>query len=100
MKANIVGPMGKIFKEYDAKKYADFGCTTCHGPKFQTPKDFLPKLTFNKTKFVVAPDKAAILKFMEEKVVGPMATQMGEKPFDMATKTGFGCGGCHTIDMK
>jgi len=25
---------------------------------------------------------------------------MGLKPYDPATHEGFGCGGCHTIDMK
>jgi hypothetical protein len=29
-----------------AKRYAEFGCKTCHGPKFKEPKEFLPKLTF------------------------------------------------------
>jgi hypothetical protein len=100
MKANIKPQMSKVFQDYDAKKYAEFNCVTCHGPKFQTPKDFLPKLTLAGGKFAVTADKAGILKFMGEKVVPEMAKQMGEKPFDPATKTGFGCGGCHTIDMK
>ncbi len=99
MKANVVPHMAPIFKGQDAKRYADFGCVTCHGPDYKTPKDFLPKLTFKGKDFVVAADKQAILKFMH-KVAPEMATAMGDKPFDPATKTGFGCGGCHTIEMK
>jgi hypothetical protein len=97
MKANIAPALGKVFQERDAKKYASFGCITCHGPKYQAPKDFLPKLTMKGGKFAGKPD---MLKFMGEKVVPAMATAMGEKPFDPATKTGFGCAGCHTVEMK
>lgn len=97
MKANIAPAMGKVFQEKDAKKYKDFGCITCHGPKYQAPKDFLPKLTMKGGKFQ---GKADTIKWMQEKVVPAMAPAMGEKPFDPATKTGFGCAGCHTVDMK
>jgi hypothetical protein len=34
---------------------------------------------------------------MSEKVVPDMAAALGEKPFDPATNTGFGCGGCHEV---
>ncbi len=97
MKTNIVPAMAKVFQDKDAKKYASFGCVTCHGPKYQAPKDFLPKLTMKGGKFS---GKADTIKFMMEKVVPAMAPAMGEKPFDPATKTGFGCAGCHTVDMK
>ena len=29
-----------------------------------------------------------------------MAPAMGQQPDDMKTNTGFGCKGCHTVDMK
>ncbi len=97
MKTNIAPTMAKVFQENDAKKYASFSCVTCHGPKYQNPHEFLPTLTMKAGKFV---GKPAIIKFMMEKVVPAMAPAMGEKPFDPATKTGFGCGGCHTVEMK
>jgi len=89
--------MAKVFQTQDAKRYAEFGCKTCHGPKYQAPKDFLPKLTMKGGKFAGKPE---VLKFMGEKVVPEMAAAMGEKPYDPATKEGFGCGGCHTIEVK
>ncbi|MFO0612599.1 MAG: hypothetical protein U0414_08435 [Polyangiaceae bacterium] len=101
MSKAIVPAMKPVFSEFDAAKYGKFGCETCHGPQRKAPKDFLPKLTLKGGKeFVVSPDKAAVLKFMMEKVTPEMAKAMGEKPYDPATKTGFGCGGCHVIDMK
>lgn len=96
----IVPTMKPVFQEFDGAKYGKFACATCHGPNMKTPKEFLPKLTLAGTTFKVAPDKAAMLKFMMEKVTPKMAEAMGEKPFDPATKTGFGCGGCHVVEMK
>lgn len=101
MKKNVVPEMGPVFKAFDAKRYAEFSCKTCHGPKFKLPKDFLPKLTFNKEGKLISPsDEPALAKFMSEEVAPHMAAAMGLKPFDMATHTGFGCGGCHAVQMK
>jgi mono/diheme cytochrome c family protein len=97
MKANVVAPMAKVFQASDTKRYADFGCMTCHGPKFLEPKAFLPKLTMKNGKFVAKPET---VKFMAEKVVPAMASAMGEAPWDPKTKQGFGCGSCHVIDVK
>ena len=38
-------------------------------------------------------------KFMGEKVSPQMAALFGKKPYDPATNEGFGCGGCHKINM-
>src|SRR3954467_15022609 len=70
MKKNVVPEMGPVFKAFDAKRYAEFSCKTCHGPKFQLPKDFLPKLTFSKEGKLISPsDEPALAKFMGEEVV-------------------------------
>ena len=100
MKKNVVPEMGPVFKAYDAKRYAEFGCKTCHGPKFQEPKDYLPKLTFKDGKLASPSDEPQLAKFMAEQVVPHMATALGLKPFDMTTHTGFGCGGCHNVQVK
>ena len=97
MKANVAPRMAKVFQALDAKKYADFGCVNCHGPKYLPPKEFLPHLAMKKGKFAGKPET---LKFMMEKVVPEMASAMGEPPWDPATKQGFGCGNCHVIDAK
>jgi hypothetical protein len=99
MKAKVVGPMGKAFKDHDATKYGDFGCKTCHG-KGQNPHDFLPHLTFSGGTITQFKDKPEISKWMHEVVEPQMAGAMGAQPYDMKTNTGFGCKGCHTVDMK
>jgi hypothetical protein len=100
MKKNVVPEMEPVFKGFNAKRYAEFSCKTCHGPKFKEPKEYLPRLTFKDGKITAFAEKPEIAKFMAEQVVPHMATAMGMKPFDPATHTGFGCGGCHTVQMK
>jgi hypothetical protein len=100
MKKNVVPAMAPVFQAFDGKKYADFGCKTCHGSAFKLPKDHLPHLTFKDGKLKEAAEKPEMAKFMMEKVTPAMVTAMGAKPYDPQAHTGFGCGGCHTIDMK
>jgi hypothetical protein len=97
MKTVVKPQMAKVFQAHDGAKYADFGCATCHGPKMSPkPKDFLPKLDLTPDGFKkMMGDKPDMVKFMHEQVVPAMATAMGDKPYDPATKTGFGCTGCH-----
>jgi len=100
MKAKVMPKMKPVFEGHDATKYANANCATCHGPKYQNPHEFLPKLTFKDGNITAFAEKPEISKWMAEKVVPEMAAAMGEKPFDPETKTGFGCGGCHTVEMK
>lgn len=102
MKKNVVPEMEPVFKAFDDKRYANFSCKTCHGPKFKDPKEFLPQLTFKDGK-LIAPAGAKVAKvseFMGKEVVPHMATALGLEPYDMATGKGFGCHGCHEVKMK
>jgi hypothetical protein len=100
MKKNVIGPMGTVFQAHDAAKYKDFTCKACHGPEYKNPKDFLPHLTFKDGKMTAFAEKPDVAKFMASSVTPAMAQAMGAKPFDPQTHQGFGCNGCHTVDMK
>lgn len=100
MKANVMPKLGPLFQAVDAKKYADFGCTTCHGPDKKEPKAFLPHLTMKGGKLTCFAEKPEVSKFMAEKVSPAMADALGLPHYDPKTQKGFGCGGCHVIDMK
>jgi hypothetical protein len=100
MKKKVVPPMTKTFQDYDAKKYAEVGCKTCHGPTFKPhPADFLPELHMKGQGLAEMETKPDMVKFMHEKVAPQMAEILGKKPYDPATKEGFGCTGCHKINM-
>ena len=98
MKEHVTPDMKKAFQDFDGKKYANFGCKTCHGKdpakvKFKMPNPELPKLDFVALKAGKQAPKVA--KFMGEVVEPKMAELLGAKPFDMKTMKGFGCLGCH-----
>jgi hypothetical protein len=100
MKKKVLPAMSKIFKEFDAKEFADFGCKTCHGPQMKPkPVDFLPELHVKDGKIVEAAEHPELAKFMGEKVTPEMAALFGKPHYDPATGQGFGCGGCHKVNM-
>jgi hypothetical protein len=99
MQARVVPAMMKIFQDAQPQHYADFGCKTCHGPEGKNPHDFLPKLTFKDGHLEQAAAHPELAKFMGEKVTPAMADAMGLPHFDRQTKQGFGCRGCHTVEM-
>ncbi|RYZ01866.1 MAG: hypothetical protein EOO73_34135 [Myxococcales bacterium] len=100
MKKKVMPVMGKSFKEFDPKEFADVSCKTCHGPQMKPhPVDFLPELTFKDGKLKEAEEHPEMAKFMHDKVVPQMAELFGKPVYDPATQQGFGCNGCHKINM-
>ena len=98
MKMTVKPTMKRLFTGFDAERFDDFGCTTCHGKSamdgnFDMPNPELPKLTdFEKLK----KEKPETMKFMKTTVVPTMARLLDQQPYDPKTKKGFGCMECHT----
>lgn len=100
MKKKVMPAMTKIFQDHDAKEFADFSCKTCHGPSMKPkPSEFLPTLHVKGGKMAEAEEHPEMAKFMHDSVTPAMAQLFGKKPYDPATKEGFGCGGCHKVEM-
>lgn len=98
MKVTVMPKMAAEFKAFDADEFGQMNCATCHGPtakegKFEMPNAALPKLSPDGKWDKLDPKAVA---FMKTKVVPEMATLLDAKPYDPATKQGFGCFGCHT----
>jgi hypothetical protein len=98
MKGQVVPQMKTAFANFDAKKYPNVNCKTCHGKdpakvKFKMPNPELPKLDFVALRAGKQEPKTA--KFMADVVEPQMAKLLGAKPYDPKTNTGFGCLGCH-----
>jgi hypothetical protein len=106
MKAAVMPQMGALFHDFDSTKYADNKCVLCHGAaaksgSFKMPNPDLPKLPASPDEFKKLHDqKPQIFDFMLQKVEPQMAALIGEQPFDMKTKQGFGCFNCHTKKKK
>ena len=91
MKEVVAPEMAKTFQAFNAEHYAEFGCTTCHGPgakdgNFEMPTDSLPKLPDDMAPLMA--EKPDVMKFMAETVKPQMAKLIGESE--------FGCFDCHT----
>ncbi len=87
--------MTEIFQEYDAQRFADFGCESCHGTDmrerhFEMPSDQLPPVPLPGTPAYqqMAQHSPEMTRFMEEQVTPTMQTLLGMG----AT---FTCNGCH-----
>lgn len=103
MKQKVVPAMQPIFQKHDPKKYAAFGCETCHGEHpearhFDMPNAALPALGYEKEFY--ARFKPTDLEWMGGEVLPAMAKLLGETPSftDPAPTAGFGCAGCHPMD--
>lgn len=101
MKEKVVPTMEPLFKNHDPKKYAEFGCKTCHGDgaaqgKFDMPNDKLPKL------FGPSMDKfkKEDVEWMGKEIKPTMAKLLQQPEFSQENPKGFGCLECHTAEPK
>lgn len=103
--ASVVVPrMREVFRAFDPKEFAEFGCKTCHGKSardrgFSMPTPDLPVLPSSHEEFgAIMKEKPEWVKFMSEKVTPEMATLLGLKTFDPKTQQPgtFSCANCHT----
>lgn len=97
MKQKVLPVMEPIFKNHDAKEFAEFGCVTCHGKQaleghFDMPSTELPKLDFKDMSKWSKED----LAWMAEEVKPAMAKLLGEAEYTPENPMGFGCQNCHT----
>ena len=107
MKTNVLPAAKAKFQAFDAKKYAEFDCSTCHGDgaedgSYEMPNPKIKPLPATEEAYMAwiakDADAASYTKFMSGEIVPMMADLLGEKAFDPATPTGtFSCPACHTM---
>ena len=98
MKKQVVPTMKPLFQDFDKKKFANFGCKTCHGKnpaksKYKMPNPALPKLDFAKLKAGKQAPKMA--EFMGKTVKPEMAKLLQQPEMTESHPDGFGCLECH-----
>ncbi|MDB4953728.1 MAG: uncharacterized protein JWO36_1297 [Myxococcales bacterium] len=98
MKQKVMPAMEPLFKQHDAKMFADFGCKTCHGKgaetgHFDMPNAELPKLDIaDMSKF-----KKEDLEWMAKDIKPTMAKLVQQAEWTPDNPKGFGCAECHTL---
>ena len=94
--------MHDLFAGFDAAKFGEMKCATCHGAgaadgSFKMPNPGLPKLPMDPRGFkALSASQPKTFEFMAKHVEPTMADLLGVPPFDPKTMKGFGCFDCHT----
>lgn len=106
MEKVVVPEMRPLFVAIDPKRFASFGCRTCHGPSFDddtfdmpnrellmlpdTPEEMIP----------IARDKGMWLEAMTKQIKPRMARLLGLQEYDPdhPQPDAFGCHGCHRVE--
>ena len=93
--ANEVTPaMAAIFKAYDAEKYADFSCETCHGAYAEGSGYEMPSPSNGLAKPPPPVTAGPNAEFMYNEVLPKMAELLDTEVND-GSNDGFSCYGCH-----
>ena len=102
MKTVVLPRMKTAFTQFSPDRFDKMNCVTCHGDgatdgSFKMPNPKLPVLPNSSEGFKqLAADKPAVMEFMKNEVKPKMAAMLGATEWTPETKTGFGCGACHT----
>lgn len=101
MVSNVLPIAAEDFRAYDANRYAQVDCATCHGDNaeanhYEMPTNAIPPLPTPGSDAWNRMSQGRAFQFMAETVVPTMATLLGEQPFNPETHQGFGCFDCHT----
>jgi hypothetical protein len=102
MKRDVLPAMQAAFTGYDADRFADFSCDTCHGAgaadgTYRMPNPDLPVLHMDKQGWEkMMAEQPVASRFMIDEVESPMADLLHIPRYDPATHEGFNCLRCHT----
>lgn len=100
MQDKVMPTMKGLFVAYDATRFGDMNCGTCHGADAQANGYKMPAVfaldPANMPQMNSPNAKAAkAATFMHKEVVPTMRALLGADPFDPGTGKGFGCFSCH-----
>jgi hypothetical protein len=100
MKNVILPRAAELFGDWRPERFANVDCSLCHGigqitDNFKMPTAHLPKLS---GELLLGPEfekHPETTRLKLNRLVPMMAESLGLKPFNLVTRTGFGCYSCH-----
>jgi len=104
MGLQVFPKMRSVFTEFDADRFSDFSCQTCHGEDMEMIDFKMPNklyaLSRKDTLQSAREFDAKVTDFMVSSVLPKMAGLLDMQPYDRETKSGFGCFGCHPAESE
>ena len=92
----------RLFREFDAERYASVTCATCHGPgaangSFEMPNPRILALhpSGSPEQRVMVEAHPQMVRFMFNHLLPEVRDVMGAAPYDTETGEGFSCYSCH-----
>lgn len=103
MGLHVFPKMKGAFTQFNAERFSDFACQTCHGDDmemvdFKMPNQHLYALPRTDTIKSARDYDEKVTDFMLGTVTPTMAELLDMQPYDPATKSGFSCFGCHPAE--
>ena len=100
MTAVVLPEMRATFQRHDARRFADFGCATCHGPDaaerdYAMPNPALIQLPHRGFRKKIYVPHREMVRFMWSEVQPNMAKLLGQSESRFGRGAGFSCRGCH-----
>jgi len=104
MKEAVLPTEAPLFREYDAKRFAELTCRSCHGAgvddgTYAMPNPALPKVTPGKI-YDMEKTNPRVFRFMQDVLVPRTAALLGMPEWSHKTMSGFGCFNCHPNAQK
>ncbi len=102
MATRVTPQMRESFQGYDAERYANFGCATCHGEGAEERDFVMPSPDLLPLHPSGTPEQRAMVeehpemvRYMFNHVIPEMRELLGEAEYDAETGEGFSCYACH-----
>jgi hypothetical protein len=101
MVSNVLPIAAEDFRTYDAERFSQVTCETCHGENaeaehYEMPSALLPRLPAPGSPQWQQMQQSPGYAFMNDVVTPTMATLIGEERYSAEHPDGFGCFECHT----
>ncbi len=102
MREVVLPTMREIFQSYDAERYADFSCVTCHGQNAEEVDYAMPNvlgpLPLDGTIETAMARNPEMTMLMLEQVFPQMVELLDEEKYNSETAPdGYRCVGCHLV---
>ena len=103
MGLEVLPKMKALFVEFDAERFKDFKCQTCHSDKmevldFKMPNESIYRLDANDPVGAAKAYDEKTTEFMLSRVTPTLAKLLDMELYNPETKQGFGCLNCHAGD--